>query len=34
VLLTNRVYYGPQNQGLATLRPKIHDAVMEALDQE
>ncbi|HJX72784.1 MAG TPA: serine hydrolase domain-containing protein [Candidatus Deferrimicrobiaceae bacterium] len=34
VLLTNRVYYGQQNQGLTTLRPRIHDAVMEALDQE
>jgi len=34
VLLTNRVYYGQQNQGLTTLRPTIHDAVIEALDQE
>ncbi len=29
VLLTNRVYFGPDNPRLATLRPAIHDAVME-----
>jgi CubicO group peptidase (beta-lactamase class C family) len=34
VLLTNRVYYGQENQELKRLRPRIHDAVMEALDQE
>jgi CubicO group peptidase (beta-lactamase class C family) len=34
VLLTNRVYYGQENQQLKELRPRIHDAVMEALDQE
>jgi CubicO group peptidase (beta-lactamase class C family) len=29
--LTNRVYYGQDNPRLRTLRPAIHDAVMEAL---
>ncbi len=28
VLLTNRVYFGPENDRLKGLRPKIHDAVM------
>ncbi|HZW36434.1 MAG: serine hydrolase domain-containing protein [Deltaproteobacteria bacterium] len=31
VLLTNRIFYGKQNEGLKTLRPLIHDAVMEEL---
>ncbi len=31
VFLTNRVYYGQENPRLKTLRPAIHDAVMEAL---
>ncbi len=31
VLLSNRVYYGEQNNGLKTTRPLIHDAVMEEL---
>ncbi len=31
VLLTNRVYYDEQNEGLKTIRPLIHDAVMEEL---
>lgn len=30
-LLTNRVFYGKQNNGLKSLRPLLHDAVMEAL---
>ena len=34
VLLTNRVYFGQRNEGLKTLRPRIHDAAMEALKQE
>ncbi|MGA7104037.1 MAG: serine hydrolase domain-containing protein [Candidatus Deferrimicrobiaceae bacterium] len=29
--LTNRVYYGQDNPRLKTLRPAIHDAVMEAM---
>jgi CubicO group peptidase (beta-lactamase class C family) len=29
VLLTNRIFYGKQNDGLKILRPKLHDAVME-----
>ncbi|MGE5189978.1 MAG: serine hydrolase domain-containing protein [Gemmatimonadota bacterium] len=31
VLLSNRVYFGEQNDGLKSLRPLIHDAVMEEL---
>jgi len=31
VLLTNRVFYGEQNDGLKAIRPLIHDAVMEEL---
>ncbi len=31
VLLTNRVFYGEQNDGLKSIRPRIHDAVMEEL---
>jgi CubicO group peptidase (beta-lactamase class C family) len=31
VLLTNRIFYGKQNDGLKTLRPLLHDAVMEEL---
>ncbi|HSL92651.1 MAG TPA: serine hydrolase [Candidatus Limnocylindrales bacterium] len=31
VLLTNRIFYGKQNDGLKTLRPLLHDAVMEGL---
>ena len=31
VLLTNRIYYGKQNNGLKILRPLLHDAVMEEL---
>jgi hypothetical protein len=31
VLLTNRIVHGKQNDGIKTLRPRIHDAVMEAL---
>ncbi len=34
VLLSNRVYYGPENPRLGTLRPAIHDAVMEAMARE
>lgn len=31
VLLTNRIFYGKQNDGLRILRPKLHDAVMEEM---
>ncbi len=31
VLLTNRIVHGKQNDGIKTLRPRIHDAVMEVL---
>jgi CubicO group peptidase (beta-lactamase class C family) len=31
VLLTNRIFYGKQNDGLKILRPLLHDAVMEEL---
>jgi CubicO group peptidase (beta-lactamase class C family) len=31
VLLTNRIFYGKQNDGLKSLRPILHDAVMEGL---
>ncbi len=31
VLLSNRVFYGEQNNGLKSIRPQIHDAVMEEL---
>ncbi len=31
VLLSNRVFYGEQNDGLKSIRPLIHDAVMEEL---
>lgn len=31
VLLSNRVFHGEQNDGLKTIRPLIHDAVMEEL---
>jgi CubicO group peptidase (beta-lactamase class C family) len=31
VLLTNRIFYGKQNEGLKNLRPLIHDAVMEEI---
>jgi len=31
VLLTNRIFYGKQNDGLKKLRPLLHDAVMEGL---
>ncbi len=31
VLLSNRVYYGQENPRLKTLRPAIHDAVMEEM---
>ena len=31
VLLTNRIFFGKQNDGLKTLRPLLHDAVMEGL---
>lgn len=34
VLLTNRVYWGPDNPRLGILRPAIHDAVMERVDGE
>jgi len=30
VLLANRVYYGQENERMKDLRPRIHDAVMEA----
>src|SRR5512134_2178774 len=30
-LLTNRIFYGKQNDGLKSLRPLLHDAVMEGL---
>lgn len=30
-LLTNRIFYGKQNDGLKSLRPMLHDAVMEGL---
>jgi serine-type D-Ala-D-Ala carboxypeptidase len=30
VLLTNRVYYGGQNDGLKRIRPRLHDAALEA----
>ncbi len=30
-LLTNRIFYGKQNEGLKNLRPFLHDAVMEEL---
>jgi len=30
-LLTNRIFYGKQNDGLKSLRPRLHDAVMEEL---
>jgi len=33
VLLANRVYYGQDNDRLKELRPRIHDAVMEAAAQ-
>lgn len=29
VSLTNRIFYGGQNDGLKSLRPQLHDAVME-----
>lgn len=32
VLLTNRVYYGPDNDRLKALRPRIHDAVLAAME--
>jgi len=32
VLLTNRVFYGPDNDRIKTLRPRIHDAVLSAMD--
>jgi CubicO group peptidase (beta-lactamase class C family) len=31
VFLTNRIFYGKQNDGLKTLRPTLHDIVMEGL---
>jgi CubicO group peptidase (beta-lactamase class C family) len=31
VFLTNRIYFGKQNDGLKTLRPAIHDSLMENL---
>ncbi len=31
VLLTNRVYYGRDPAGIASLRPRVHDAVVEAM---
>ncbi len=31
VLLTNRIFYGKQNDGMKTLRPLLHDSVMEGL---
>jgi CubicO group peptidase (beta-lactamase class C family) len=31
VLLTNRVYYGREPSGIAALRPRLHDAVAEAI---
>ncbi|MBI5574926.1 MAG: beta-lactamase family protein [Deltaproteobacteria bacterium] len=31
VLLTNRIFYGKQNDGLKSLRPLLHDTVMEEL---
>ena len=34
VLLSNRVYFGPDNPRLKPFRPAIHDAVMEVLEQE
>jgi CubicO group peptidase (beta-lactamase class C family) len=30
-LLTNRIFYGKQNEGLKIIRPFLHDAVMEEL---
>jgi len=33
VLLANRVYYGQDNDRLKGLRPRIHDAVMEAAER-
>ena len=30
-LLTNRIFYGKDNDGLKELRPRLHDAVMEGL---
>ena len=32
VLLTNRVYYGRDPEGIQHFRPRLHDAVVEALD--
>ena len=32
ILLTNRVYYGQDNDRLKALRPRIHDAVLSAMD--
>jgi CubicO group peptidase (beta-lactamase class C family) len=34
VLLTNRVYYGLRNAAWKELRPRIHDAAMEAWNRE
>ena len=33
VLLTNRVYYGRDSEGIVDFRPRLHDAVAEALRQ-
>ncbi len=33
VLLANRVYYGQDNERIKALRPRIHDAVMEAAER-
>lgn len=32
VLLTNRVYYGRDPAGIAAFRPRLHDAVVEAME--
>ena len=31
VLLTNRVYFGRDPAGIAALRPRLHDAIVEAM---
>lgn len=33
IMLTNRVYYGRDNDRLNPLRPRIHDAVLEAIEE-
>jgi len=33
ILLTNRVYFGQDNDRLKPLRPRIHDAVLSAMEE-